>query len=36
MPVAIDEPLAGDPDDDSLRAAWLRSGIERAQAALSP
>jgi len=36
MPVAIDEPLAGDPDDDCLRAAWLRSGIERAQAALSP
>ena len=34
VPVQLDEPLAGDPDADSLRAVWLRSGLERARLAL--
>lgn len=32
--VGIYSPIAGDPDADSLRAAWLRAGMERAQAAM--
>jgi hypothetical protein len=35
VPVEIEDPMAGDPDNDSLRSAWLRAGIERAQAVLS-
>ena len=34
VPVEIEEPIAGDPDTDSLRAAWLRAGMERGQALL--
>jgi hypothetical protein len=33
MPVDIDDPLAGEPDADSLRAIWLRAGLEEARAA---
>jgi len=29
----IDDPFAGDPEADSLRALWLRAGIERAREA---
>ena len=31
--VGSQAPVAGDPEADSLRAAWLRAGMERAQAA---
>ena len=31
VPVDIDDPIAGDPDADSLRAAWLRAGLEQAR-----
>jgi hypothetical protein len=35
VPVDIDDPIAGDPEADSLRAAWLRAGFERAGDALA-
>jgi hypothetical protein len=31
VPVQIDDPMIGDPAADSLRAVWLRSGLERAR-----
>lgn len=34
VPVEIEEPIAGDPDVDSLRSAWLRAGMERGEVAL--
>ena len=34
VPLEIHESNAGDPDADSLRAAWLRAGMEREQAVL--
>jgi hypothetical protein len=27
----IDDPIAGDPEADGLRAAWLRAGLEQAR-----
>jgi hypothetical protein len=30
VPVDMDDPIVGDPDTDSLRAAWLRAGLEQA------
>jgi hypothetical protein len=30
-----DDPLAGDPEADSLRNVWLRAGLERARATLA-
>ncbi len=27
----IHDPFAGDPEDDSVRAVWLRAGIEQAR-----
>jgi hypothetical protein len=35
VPVDIDDPIAGDPEADSLRAAWLRAGLEQARDALA-
>jgi hypothetical protein len=29
--VDIGDPIAGDPDADSLRAVWLRAGLEQAR-----
>jgi hypothetical protein len=29
VPVDIDDPLADDPDADSMRAVWLRVGLEQ-------
>lgn len=34
VPVGVDEPIAGDPETDGLRAAWLRAGLEQARATL--
>jgi hypothetical protein len=34
VPVGVDEAMADDSDGDSLRAVWLRAGLERARAAL--
>jgi hypothetical protein len=31
VPVEIDDPIAGHPELDSLRAVWLREGLERAR-----
>lgn len=31
-PVLVEEPLAGVPEAESLRALWLHAGLERAQA----
>ena len=28
VPVDIDDPIAGDPDVESLRAVWLRAGLD--------
>ena len=33
VPVGVDAPIVGDPEAESLRAVWLRAGLERAQAA---
>jgi hypothetical protein len=30
VPVDIDDPIAGRPEADSLRTAWLRAGFEQA------
>jgi hypothetical protein len=34
--VGMDDPLLGDPEIDSLRAAWLRAGFEYDRVALRP
>ena len=34
VPVDIDDPIAGDPEADSLRAVWLRAGLEQARPTL--
>jgi hypothetical protein len=31
VPANIDDPITGDPAADSLRAAWLQAGMERAR-----
>jgi len=37
VPVGVDDPLLGDPEVDSLRAVWLRAGLEYdRRAALRP
>lgn len=33
VPVDVEDPIAGDPDADSLRAVWLRAGLEQAREA---
>ena len=33
VPVEVDDPIAGDPEADSLRAVWLRAGFEQAREA---
>ena len=33
--VPVDDPIAGDPDGDSLRALWLRAGLEQARSTLA-
>ena len=33
VPVDIDEPIVRDPEDDSLRAVWVRAGFEQTRAA---
>jgi len=30
LPVDIEDPMAGEPDADSIRAVWLRAGLEQA------
>jgi len=35
VPLNINDPIAGDPDVDSLRAVWLRAGLEQARATLA-
>jgi hypothetical protein len=35
VPADNDDPIAGDPEADGLRAAWLRAGLERARDALA-
>jgi hypothetical protein len=35
VPVDIDDPIAGDPEADSLRAVWLRAGLEQARSTLA-
>ena len=32
VPVDVGEPLAGDPDADSLRAVWVRAGLDQDRA----
>jgi len=34
VPVEIDDEITGEPEADSLRAVWLRAGLERDRAAL--
>ncbi len=34
VPTEIDDPLAGDPEADGLRAVWLRAGLDQAQMGL--
>jgi hypothetical protein len=29
VPVDIDDPMAGDPDAESLRAVWVRAGLDQ-------
>ena len=29
VPAEVGDPLAGDPDADSLRTAWLRAGLQQ-------
>ena len=29
VPVEVEDPIAGGPEADSLRAAWLRAGLEQ-------
>ena len=36
VPLPVDDPLLGDPELDSLRAAWLRAGLEYDRVALRP
>lgn len=31
VPIDIDDPIAGDPEADSLRAVWLRAGLDQAR-----
>jgi hypothetical protein len=33
--VPVDDSIAGDPQADSLRAIWLRAGLERAREGLA-
>lgn len=33
VPVDVDDPVTGDPEADSLRAVWLRAGLEQARGA---
>ena len=35
VPVGVDEGIAGDPEADSLRAVWLRAGLEQARSTLA-
>jgi hypothetical protein len=35
VPVDIGDPFAGDPEADSLRAVWLRAGMEQARDSLA-
>ena len=32
VPVDLEDPIAGDPDSENLRSAWLRAGFEHAAA----
>ena len=34
VPVDINDRIVGDPDADSLRAVWLRAGLEQARRGL--
>ena len=31
VPVDVDDPMIGDPDAESLRAVWLRAGLEQSR-----
>ena len=33
VPVDVEDPIAGDPDAESLRTVWLRAGLEQARKA---
>ncbi len=33
VPVDVDDPVTGDSEADSLRAVWLRAGLEQARGA---
>ncbi len=35
VPAEVDDPMVGEPEVDSLRAAWLQAGIEKARATLA-
>ena len=35
VPVDMNDPIVGDPEADSLRAVWLRAGLEQARSTLA-